>query len=106
MKPMEGRACGCARAASGHVMAAQPTRPKNSRRLMIVPQARRLHATTSPETEGLRCTTQQIKTCHVRCGSFATDVADLACRLMSASLRKRQTSCSAAKCRDAPKADK
>ena len=31
-------------------------------------------------------------------GSFATDFADLACRFMSASLRKRQTSCVAAKC--------
>ena len=34
---------------------------------------------------------------HVGSGSFATDVADLACRFMSGSLRKRQKSCAAAK---------
>ena len=35
-------------------------------------------------------------------GSFATDVADLACRFMSAFARKRQTSYVAAKCRNVP----
>jgi hypothetical protein len=40
-----------------------------------------------------------------RFGSNATGPGDLACRLMSALLRKRSDCCAATNCRDGPQAD-